>query len=269
MAKLFLKFDQHVLKEVTISNNVVTIGRLPDNVIQIDNLAVSGHHAKIYWDTDKYVVEDNNSLNGTYVNGVRVSRQPLKNGDSVLIGKHTLSFEWQSDAPKGPLPSKSETEAKVPKLDRTMMLDTKRMKEMIAGMPPAGTAEPSAGPTRAGTGTPGTHAPTQRYAAPQAPIEKVGVLNVLGGKTDQKQYLLTSKMSVIGKSEMASIKLKGWFAPKMAAIIHKRETAYAIAASEKKIKVMVNGEEVIGQKDLAEGDVIEVAGVRMSFALQE
>lgn len=269
MAKLFLKFDQHVLKEVTISNNVVTIGRLPDNVIQIDNLAVSGHHAKIYWDIDKYVVEDNNSLNGTYVNSTRVSRQALKNGDSVLIGKHTLSFEWQSDAPKGPLPSKSETEAKVPKLDRTMMLDTKRMKEMIAGMHPAGTAEPSATPTPAGTGTPSSHAPTQRYAPPPAPIERVGVLNVLGGRTDQKQYLLTSKMSVIGKSEMASIKLKGLFAPKMAAIIHKRETAYAVAASEKKIKVTVNGEEVIGQKDLAEGDVIEVAGVRMSFALQE
>lgn len=271
MAKLFLKFDQHVLKEVTISNNVVTIGRLPDNAIQIDNLAVSGHHAKIYWDTDKYVVEDNNSLNGTYVNGARVSRQALKNGDSVLIGKHTLSFEWQSDVPKGPLPTKSETEAKVPKLDRTMMLDTKRMKEMMAGMHPAGTAEPS--PTspaaKPGAGTSSTHAPTQRYASPPAPIEKVGVLNVLGGKTDQKQYLLTSKMSVIGKSEMASIKLKGWFAPKMAAIIHKRETAYAIAASEKKIKVMVNGEEVIGQKDLTEGDVIEVAGVKMSFALQE
>jgi hypothetical protein len=76
-------------------------------------------------------------------------------------------------------------------------------------------------------------------------------------------------MSVIGKSEMASIKLKGWFAPKMAAIISKRENAYVVAASEKKIKVMVNGEDVVGQKELAVGDVIEVAGVKMSFALQE
>ena len=42
MAKLFLKFEQAVLKEVPLSQGVVTIGRLPDNVIQIDNLAVSG-----------------------------------------------------------------------------------------------------------------------------------------------------------------------------------------------------------------------------------
>src|SRR2546425_9005095 len=40
--------------EVTLSQGVVTIGRLPDNLIQVDNPAVSGHHAKIYWDTDHY-----------------------------------------------------------------------------------------------------------------------------------------------------------------------------------------------------------------------
>jgi hypothetical protein len=76
-------------------------------------------------------------------------------------------------------------------------------------------------------------------------------------------------MSVIGKSEMASIKLKGWFAPKMAALISKRDNGYVIAASEKDTKVKVNGEEIAGQKALAEGDVIEVAGVKMSFGFQD
>ena len=275
MAKLFLKFEQHVLKEVPLSQGVVTIGRLPDNVIQIDNLAVSGHHAKIYWDQDKYVVEDINSLNGTYVNNSRISRQALTDGDSVLIGKHTLAFkdEWHSDAPAPARPAPQKSGPPIPKLDNTMMLDTKKMKEMLATMHPSAPSQaPPATPTPAAAPAAGgaTHAPTQRYSVPPAPpIEKVGMLTVQSGKTDQKQYLLTSKMSVIGKSDMASIKLKGWFAPKMAAIISKRESAYVIAASEKKIKVKVNGEEVVGQKDLAEGDVIEVAGVTMNFGLQE
>ena len=135
---------------------------------------------------------------------------------------------------------------------------------------PAGqTPAPVPTTTSAEAGSPAPKASTQQYAAPPVPIEKIGLLNVVSGKTDQSQYLLTSKMSVIGKSDMASIKLKGWFAPKMAAIISKRETAYFVAASEKKIKVKVNGEEVVGQKALAEGDVIEVAGVKMSFGLQE
>jgi pSer/pThr/pTyr-binding forkhead associated (FHA) protein len=278
MAKLFLKFEQATLKEVPLTQGVVTIGRLPDNVIQIDNLAVSGHHAKIYWDVDKYVVEDNNSLNGTYVNNVRVSRSALKDGDAVLVGKHTLDFkdEWPANAPAAAHPAQPEKAAPpIPKLESTMMLDTKKMKEMLANMQPSAAQEkasspaPAAGATPASAGSSGTHSPTRRYPPPPAPIERIGVLNVINGKTDQSQYLLTSKMSVIGKSDMASIKLKGWFAPKMAAIISKRENAYVVAASEKKIKVMVNGEDVVGQKELAVGDVIEVAGVKMSFALQE
>src|SRR5437899_10032973 len=99
MAKLFLKFEQAVLKEIPLSQGVTTIGRLPDNVIQVDNLAVSRHHAKICWDNEKYVIEDNNSLNGTYVNNARVNRRALKDGDNVLIGKHILSFkeDWRED----------------------------------------------------------------------------------------------------------------------------------------------------------------------------
>ena len=160
----------------------------------------------------------------------------------------------------------------MPKLEHTMVLDTKKMKEMLAGMHPQAAATPAptpAAPATAGGGGTSPQVPTQQYAAPPAPIEKIGFLTVLSGKTDQNHYLLTSKMSVIGKSDMASIKLKGWFAPKMAAIISKRETAYFIAASEKKIKVKVNGEEVVGQRALDEGDVVEVAKITMKFGLQE
>jgi len=286
MAKLFLKFEQAVLKEIALSQGVITIGRLPDNVLPIDNLAVSGHHAKIYWDADHYVIEDNNSLNGTYVNNVRVSSQELKDGDSILIGKHTLAFkdEWHQDRPTHPSVAAEPNAPPVPKLEQTMMLDTKKMKEMLAGSHPPAAPTPAVAPaerahsdmgTPAGQGPqiPGTtHSKTQRFAevpSTTPPIEKIGLLTVIGGKTDQPSYLLTSKMSVIGKSEMASIKLKGWFAPKMAALISKRDTGYFIAASEKKTKVKINGEEIAGQKPLADGDMIEIAGVKMTFGFQQ
>ena len=64
---------------------------------------------------------------------------------------------------------------------------------------------------------------------------------------------------------MASIKLKGWFAPKVAAVINRREGKYFIAASEKDQKVKVNGQQVAGQHELGEGDVIEVASIRATF----
>ncbi len=259
MAKLFLKFEQAVLKEVALSQGVITIGRLPDNILQVDNLAVSGHHAKIYWDADHYVIEDNNSLNGTYVNNRRISRTPLKDQDVVLVGKHTILFQ---DEVQQPSASAEAAPAPMPRMEATMVLDTKKAKEMMAAAM-ASTQPPA--------GTPGATS-TQQMAAAEQPVaakERTGILLVLEGKTDQKTYVLTGKMSVIGKSAMASIKLTGFFAPNMAALINKRDGKYFIAASEAKTKVKINGQEIAGQKELNEGDIIEVASTKMTFSFQE
>ncbi len=253
MAKLYLKFEQAVLKEFSLTQGVVTIGRLPDNLIQVDNLAVSGHHAKIYWEADHYVLEDNNSLNGTFVNNRRVSRAILKDGDEVLIGKHVLCFkdEWHEDAPGAKGQTVDKTLPMVPTLDATVVLDTKKAKDMLAHQP-----APAPGDTGAA-------------AAPAHAKERIGILNVMDGKTDQKQYTLTGKLTVIGKSDMASIKLKGWFAPKVAAVINKRENRYFVAASERDVKVKINGQEIAGQHEMSDGDIIEVAGVKLTFAFSD
>ena len=87
MAKLALKFQDRVLREVALNVGVVTIGRQPDNLLHIDNPAVSGHHAKIYWEGGDYIVEDVESFNGTYVNSGRVRKVMLKDGDVILIGQ--------------------------------------------------------------------------------------------------------------------------------------------------------------------------------------
>lgn len=260
MAKLFLKFDAAVLKEISLTQGVVTIGRLPDNVIHIDNLAVSGHHAKIYWDQDHYVIEDNNSLNGTFLNNRRISKAALKDQDVVLVGKHTLSFkdEWHEGAP----PAAAErTGPALPKMEATMVLDTKKAKEMLA----AAAAGQGVGRTGTQPGGPEPH----HLEPPPPPKDRIAALQIIDGKTDQKHYTLASKMTVIGKSDMASIRLKGFFAPNMAALINKRDNKYFIAASEAKIKVKINGELIAGQRELNEGDIIEVAGVKMTFAYQE
>jgi len=146
-------------------------------------------------------------------------------------------------------------------MEATMVLDTKRAKEMMA------TATASAAPR---TGTTQAEASQPQHLEPLAPPkDRTATLTVVDGKTDAKQYHLTGKMSVIGKSSMASIKLKGFFAPNMAALINKRDSKYFIAASETKIKVKINGQEIAGQKELNEGDLIEVAGVKMTFGYGE
>jgi pSer/pThr/pTyr-binding forkhead associated (FHA) protein len=273
MAKLYLKYEQAVLKEVTVTQGgMVTIGRLPDNMIQVDNLAVSGHHTKIYWEDDHYVVEDNNSLNGTFVNNQRVSKATLKDGDNILVGKHTITFkdEWHEDQPEQRVPT--QVMPAVPQMEATVVLDTKKAKELMAqaraqkegGVPPP--APPGAVPTASGT-MPAVR-PAPPPPPPPPPKERTGMLTVLEGKTDQPQYLLSGKLTVVGKSAMATIKLKGSLfrqPPDVAAIVSKREGKYFVASQDKKANLKVNGAEVGHQQELQEGDTIEVFGVKMSF----
>jgi pSer/pThr/pTyr-binding forkhead associated (FHA) protein len=73
------------------------VGRTPDNDIVIDNLAVSRLHALIEEEKGDYFIKDCDSLNGTEVNGHRISgRQRLFDGDEVSIAKHTILFRVPS-----------------------------------------------------------------------------------------------------------------------------------------------------------------------------
>lgn len=64
-----------------------SIGRTPDNDIQIDAGYVSRHHAVILASTQHCIIEDLNSMNGVLVNGRRITRHALRDGDIVTIGK--------------------------------------------------------------------------------------------------------------------------------------------------------------------------------------
>jgi pSer/pThr/pTyr-binding forkhead associated (FHA) protein len=125
MAKLVVKFDQRVLGEYPVDAEV-TIGRLPDNTVVIDNPAVSGHHARIFIEGDDYVVEDLRSRNGTYVNEQHVLRAPLRNRDELLIGKHKLVFDEVASTKPMPAPRH------VPTLGKTAYLNTKKHRDLLA-----------------------------------------------------------------------------------------------------------------------------------------
>ncbi len=70
-----------------------TIGRLPESSIPLNDPKVSRHHADIRYDTDGYVLTDNNSTNGTRVNGTPIQRHRLQPGDVIEIGSVELRFE--------------------------------------------------------------------------------------------------------------------------------------------------------------------------------
>jgi|HubBroStandDraft_1064217.scaffolds.fasta_scaffold02908_7 hypothetical protein len=244
MSKLVLKFENSILQELAMGEKEVSIGRSPDNGIVIDNPAVSHYHARVFNEEGRLMLEDFGSLNGTFVNGQRVKMVTLKPGDSVMIGKHTIVITESVEVRAFSLDHNASRPA-APKINETVMLDTKERREFLQKVASGGESAQVA-PTRL----------------------KVPTLVVKRGKTDQKEYNLTDKLTVIGKSGWATVKLKGWFAPKVAAQINRREdNSYYIGGADK--VPSVNGQEIGHPMKLSSGDIIEVAGTELEFVFRD
>jgi hypothetical protein len=85
-----------------------TIGREPNNRIQVPDSSVSGLHAKVRKTSEGYLLEDLNSRNGTYVNGERIQSRLLKSDDKIRLGKVHLVF----NVPTQMLPTKTTAPGK-------------------------------------------------------------------------------------------------------------------------------------------------------------
>ena len=76
------------------------IGRGPENEVFLDDVTVSRRHAVLVHRDDGYYIDDEESLNGTYVNRRRVESAKLEDGDEVQIGKYRLTFLELSAPPR-------------------------------------------------------------------------------------------------------------------------------------------------------------------------
>jgi pSer/pThr/pTyr-binding forkhead associated (FHA) protein len=70
----------------------ILLGRDPASDIFLNDITVSRRHARIQIKGNKAFLEDLGSLNGTYLNGVRIEKASLKNGDEIQVGKFKLVF---------------------------------------------------------------------------------------------------------------------------------------------------------------------------------
>ena len=93
MGKLTVMDGAKAVSTVELEAERTTIGRHPDNDIQLQDNAVSGKHAVIMTILSDSFLEDLNSTNGTLVNGRQVAKHPLADGDVITMGQHTLRYE--------------------------------------------------------------------------------------------------------------------------------------------------------------------------------
>jgi pSer/pThr/pTyr-binding forkhead associated (FHA) protein len=244
MAKVILSLEGSVIREMNLDKERVTIGRKPQNDIQIENLAVSSEHARIVTILNDSFLEDLGSTNGTLVNGNPIKKHILQNNDVIEIAKYMLKYVADSDAG-------SQTTAE--DFERTMVLRmpgaaqrpaparTDTMTRMVvpqadAPASPAAPAAVSAAP------------PVAAASGPQAHIQ------IMSGPGVGRELALTKNLTTLGKPGV------------QVAVITKRPQGYFITHVEGANYPVLNGTKLDTQAHpLNAHDLIEIAGVKMEF----
>ncbi len=230
MPILTLKFKENSLGDFRIENGQsLTIGRKDSNDIPIENLAVSGHHAKIDSVGDGYLLTDLQSKNGSFVNKQLVNSHWLKAGDTIVIGKHTLVFSYTE--------GEKQPEDADPKMGATMVMETGKHREML-------------------------NATVDSKAAPEKK-QKIGVLSYLSG--GDGEFELEKKLTKIGKNAACDIVVGGLMMGQTALTISQRPNGYSLTYVEGMSKPKVNGKVAREMVMLREFDTIEIGSLKVQF----
>jgi pSer/pThr/pTyr-binding forkhead associated (FHA) protein len=231
MPKLTLKFKDTKINEYLLEEGRnITIGRRESNDIVIENLAVSGMHAKIDTVDKGYLLTDLKSKNGTFVNGQLVATHWLGHGDTVSIGKHTLVFAYAE--------GEERDAGSASGMDRTMVMDTDKYRDMLSK-------------------SSGNVASTIRKK------ESMGVLSFLAGGDGELE--IKKKLIKIGKESSCDIIVKGLMIGKTAATVSKRPKGFYLSYVGGMAKPKVNDIAVKESVLLNEFDIIELGSVKMQF----
>lgn len=106
-----MKLELAVLKKdgssqiIPIEASEVVIGRSSKNQVSLDEKTVSRQHCKLTSNGEKLTIEDLDSTNGTYVEGVKVKAQELKGGEKIKLGK----LEMQVNVSENGQPSEEKS----------------------------------------------------------------------------------------------------------------------------------------------------------------
>ncbi|MBS0513047.1 MAG: FHA domain-containing protein [Proteobacteria bacterium] len=243
MPKLILSMDGLVLKEIVLNKERTSIGRKANNDIQIDNLAISGQHAVITCILNDAFLEDQNSTNGTYVNGQPVKKHVLHNNDVVELGKYRLKYL---------------VDATQPGLSPSEMVETSALKpfEMLPTAtdvsPPEGRPAADGAALRTQVLGPDALEHAAQTAVPRT--ERIGMLQVLSGANAGRELELVKSLTTLGKPG------------RQVAVITRRAQGYFITHVEGAVFPTVNGRALDAQAHpLDDHDIIDIAGVKMEF----
>jgi len=116
MAKLQIFLPDGTQISHDLQDEKTTVGRLADNLLQIDDGSVSSRHAEIEMEAEVFHLHDLGSTNGTFVNGEQVMDAVLRHGDEVRFGVVETVFNGEEEAPDQPMPASTSVASEAAKI---------------------------------------------------------------------------------------------------------------------------------------------------------
>lgn len=234
MPVITLKFGNNPLGDYPLEKGrSLTIGRRNNNDLVIDNLAVSGHHAKIDSVGNGFVLIDLQSKNGSFVNEQLITSHWLKSGDVINIGKHSVVFHFGEGEE---IPEDSGDE-----IDKTMVMDTSKYRTMVKKCKPS----------------------VPKPLGRKNKTKTVGLLAYLKG--GDGEFKIRSKLIKIGKHRSSDLVIKGLFVGRTAITISKRADGYYLSYVAGFIKPRVNEKKVKQSVILNDMDIIDIGSTKLQF----
>ncbi|MDP1683111.1 MAG: FHA domain-containing protein [Burkholderiales bacterium] len=231
MAKLVLSMNGSVLGNYFLEKERFSFGRKPTCDIQINDQGVSKEHAVILTVGNDQILEDLGSTNGTLVNGEKVQRHILQNGDVIEVGRYKLRFVNAKAMPDMDF----DKTLMIPAFDRTKLKQEGAVKD------------------EADTQSIATAAANARNVKTIFPL---GAVRGISGENTGREIDLSRSITTLGK-------------PDNSAIITRRPVGYFITHVVGKKHPIVNGK-AIGDDPypLDNLDQIEVGVDKLQFYLK-
>jgi pSer/pThr/pTyr-binding forkhead associated (FHA) protein len=211
-----------------LSDGRLTIGRAADNDVVLPDTGVSKHHAYIERGDNGYVIVDNGSANGVFVNGYKVKSHTLKYWDEIQVFNHQLKFmtsaklQGEEDGPPSSVAQ--------PRHDATMAVDIKSLGDLDA----------------------------LKKRLTRAYLTPVGAVN------GQPKHMVDRGPFSIGKGGDCELRSGGWLAPKVAARIEQRADGIYLLP-QKRGKVLVNQQRIAEPVALQDGDEVVIRGLALNY----
>jgi len=238
LAKLVITREGIVEQTVQLSKERMTFGRHRHNDIVLNHPAVSGEHAVITTILDDSFLEDLHSTNGTFVNGLRIGKHFLQNKDVIKMAKYHLEFIQDGIRP----------------LAAAAAAGPSTIMPGVRPAAPAASVMPAAAAPYGSGSSPGAASAAAMDAAAGEVGLPLGRIELLNGPNVGKSLTLTKPATSLGRPGVQVV------------VIARAADGYTAAHVEGEQAPLLN-DTPLGRvaKRLADGDVLDLGGTRMSF----